>query len=90
MPNLIPVKLSVRIHHCFVDTLADGSQVTEALVDEEDIGTLKAAGILLFSGDQEVKDCPVALLNKEGTAPKCVWAGYETKMSKESADVVIK
>lgn len=81
MPNLIPVKLSVRIHQSFLDTLADGSQVTEALVDEKDLATLKAAGLLLFSGDQEAKDCPASLLNKSGTAPKCVWAGYDNKVS---------
>lgn len=72
MPNLISVKIvGVRIHHCKPE---DGW--TEALIDEDDLDTLKKSMLVVWDESQDTKECPSICLQKDGVTPKNVWASH--------------
>lgn len=76
---LINVKLKgIHIHHVVVQELADGTPVTDALIEESHLDKLKALGIVDWAEPDGEEKLPAVYKNSKGT-PLHVWAGFEPR-----------
>jgi hypothetical protein len=81
--TVMAVKLAgVRIAQCVPTILGDGSTGTDAIIDADSLGALKASGLLSWSSDMPVEAMPAEWKNSKGE-PLSVWLGHHY----ERADV---